>query len=153
MINIRKNIFETNSSSSHSLTIIPNDIYEKWRNHEITIRFEDSDIDIGGGDDGFLQTWGNFFVHQDKIVTCDISETKNKNLEILKPYLSLNISGKLKKSIEDYKINGIITPPLFIEDLYLTPEEYKESLEYDDVDSPFLYKGGGVVVIGTYYRS
>ena len=34
---IRNNIFETNSSSTHSLVIMSKDEYNKWQNHEVTI--------------------------------------------------------------------------------------------------------------------
>ena len=36
MIQIRQNIFETNSSSVHTMTITDNDTYERWINGEIT---------------------------------------------------------------------------------------------------------------------
>ena len=35
MIQIRQNIFETNSSSTHSLTICREDEFDKWKNGEI----------------------------------------------------------------------------------------------------------------------
>lgn len=34
---IRNNIFETNSSSTHSLVIMSKEDYNKWQNHEVTI--------------------------------------------------------------------------------------------------------------------
>lgn len=153
MINIRKNIFETNSSSNHNLTIIKDSIYNEWRNHEVVLKIKyryNSKLDEG---DGLFGTWGNFFLEQGNYDYVSIDQQKTKNLEILEPYLSLVITDKFRKCIEEYKLNGKITPPLFIEDLYLTPEEYKESLNYIDCDSPFFYQGNGVVVIGHYSRS
>lgn len=41
MIQIRQNIFETNSSSVHTLTITDNDTYEKWLNKELLYIDED----------------------------------------------------------------------------------------------------------------
>lgn len=35
MINIRKGVFETNSSSVHTITICPKDDYDKWTNGEV----------------------------------------------------------------------------------------------------------------------
>lgn len=35
MIQVRNNIFETNSSSVHSITICPEDEFEKWKNGEL----------------------------------------------------------------------------------------------------------------------
>jgi len=41
MIQIRQNIFETNSSSIHTLTVTDNDTYEKWINGELLYIDED----------------------------------------------------------------------------------------------------------------
>ena len=35
MENIRRSVFETNSSSTHSLTMCTSDMYEKWKNKEV----------------------------------------------------------------------------------------------------------------------
>ena len=35
MIQVRNNIFETNSSSVHSITLCPEDKFEKWKNGEL----------------------------------------------------------------------------------------------------------------------
>jgi hypothetical protein len=154
MINVRRNIFETNSSSNHNLTIIKDEVYDKWRNHEIAIKIEyeyDSDLDRG---DGLFGTWGNFFLEQGHYEIVDIKNQKEENIKILDPYCNNpQVSDKLKDAINCYRKTGKITPPLFIEDLYLTPEEYKESLYHDDCLSPFFYRSEGVVVIGHYSRS
>jgi len=41
MIQIRQNIFETNSSSIHTMTITDNDTYERWINGELLYIDED----------------------------------------------------------------------------------------------------------------
>lgn len=155
MINIRSGIFETNSSSNHNLTIIKDEIYRRWKNHEIVLKIDyeyDTVLDIGDG--GLFRTWGNFFLEQGKYTVADIGDQREKNLEILKIYLDIpDVSQKLKDSILKYEKTGELSSNLFIENLYLTPEEYIESLEHDDCQSPFLYKGEDVVVIGHYYRS
>lgn len=35
MIQIRRGVFETNSSSTHSITMCTNDTYERWKNGEL----------------------------------------------------------------------------------------------------------------------
>lgn len=155
MINVRRNIFETNSSSNHNLTIIKDEVYDRWKNHEIAIKIDyhyDSDLDRG--DNGLFATWGNFFLEQGHYDIVDIREQKLENIKILDSYCSNpQVSSKLKDAINCYKKTGKITSPLFIEDLYLTPEEYEESLQHDDCQSPFFYRSEGVVVIGHYSRS
>ena len=41
MIKIRQNVFETNSSSIHTMTITDNDTYEKWINKKLLYIDED----------------------------------------------------------------------------------------------------------------
>lgn len=166
MITIRRSVFETNSSSTHTLTIISNDTYQRWRDHEIVIKFVDvgEDLDLDSGDNGFLGTWGNFFLHQEKAEIADISAQRRKNIEALEEalydWVYLNFPEEEQRrylnDLGNYKVNGEIGYALYEfagDRLYLTPEEYKKSLNFDDCDSPFLYQDLGVVVIGHYFRS
>lgn len=53
MLQVRRNIFETNSSSTHCLTIMPRDMYDDWRNEQIAVSIqyiyntEDKDKNFG----------------------------------------------------------------------------------------------------------
>ena len=166
MINLRRNIFETNSSSNHNLTIIPDGTYKRWRNHEITLKISyEYDPELDKGDNGFLGTWGNFFLEKGDVKISDISNTREKNIKSLEKVLydwvyqhySEEVQKEYLADMEEYAVSGKIGKNLYkyagADNLFLTPEEYKESLEYIDCQSPFLYKGSGVVVIGHYYRS
>ena len=82
MKQIRQGLFETNSSSEHSLSIMKEADYEAWKNDEIAVMFnfdEDSDSD-GGDSDGFLSTWGEFqcTFFKDKYMP-DPEETRRKH--------------------------------------------------------------------------
>lgn len=155
MINIRNGVYETNSSSNHSLTLINNETYEKWRNHEIVLRikYEWKD-ELDQGDRGLFETWGNFFCDRGTYEVAGIIEQTSKNLEILQPYLKISeVSDKCKEAIKKYKETGELDMGLCkLEDLYLTPEEYYEYLEHTDCESPFIYKGEGTVALGHYFR-
>lgn len=156
MINIRNGVYETNSSSNHSLTLINNEIYEKWRNHEIVLKIEyEWGEKLDQGDRGLFGTWGNFFCDRGSYEVAGIVEQVSKNMEILSPYLNdPQVSDKLKRLIIKYKETGDTNLILnSVEDLFLTPEEYYESLKLGDCQSPFIYKGDGVVAIGHYYWS
>ena len=167
MINVRRNIFETNSSSNHNLTIIPDDTYKRWRNHEITLKISYGygyDPELDEGDNGFLGTWGNFLLKQGNIEISDISNTREKNIKSLEKVLYDWVYPNFKEAqknyladLEEYKVSGKIGEYLHrfagTDNLFLTPEEYEELLAYTDCQSPFLYQGSGVVVIGYYYRS
>ena len=54
MKQIRRNVFETNSSSVHSITMCLEDIYDKWVNDEVY--FYDSTYKLPKGRDKFF-TW------------------------------------------------------------------------------------------------
>lgn len=54
MKQIRRNVFETNSSSVHSITMCLEDIYDKWMNEEVY--FYDSHYKLPEGRDQFF-TW------------------------------------------------------------------------------------------------
>ena len=54
MKQIRRNVFETNSSSVHSITMCLEDIYDKWVNDEVY--FYDSTYKLSEGRDKFF-TW------------------------------------------------------------------------------------------------
>lgn len=54
MKQIRRNVFETNSSSVHSITMCLEDIYDKWINDEVY--FYDSTYKLPEGRDQFF-TW------------------------------------------------------------------------------------------------
>lgn len=47
MIQVRNNVFETNSSSVHSITICPEDEFKKWKNGELLFdRYNDELISL-----------------------------------------------------------------------------------------------------------
>lgn len=164
MINVRSGIFETNSSSTHSLCIIKNDLYKKWRNHEIVVKIEYNwSPENDKGDNGLFGTWGNFFCERGKLDWIPIEEQHEKNIEILTEYISKEVykyytgeelNNKLRvveEYFEDKNLAKLFQGVLI--DLYCTPEEYLESLRCGDCDSPFIYKGDEVVVLGHYCRT
>lgn len=171
MKNIRIGIFETNSSSEHTLSIIKENLYDRWKNHEIVLKKQDIDIDnnyeenyekLQEGDSGLFRTWGNFFLDQINFDIADIRDQKDKNIKLLEEALNSWVTPQYfsedkiisyKKALERYKLSGILEPELYKCSLYMTPEEYYEFLKHSDCDSPFFYKGEGVVVLGHYFRS
>lgn len=64
MISIRRNVFETNSSSTHSMTICTKNEYEQWKNGELLFdRYRDELVkpeDIKEKDDYRYQTYESY---------------------------------------------------------------------------------------------
>ena len=170
MKTVRNSVFETNSSSCHSLSIIKEEIYEQWKRGGVVLGidlddFEDSDDldEREGGDkeDGYLECWGNFSSYLDYVSIVPKEEQLEKNLELLKRWAEFEeeylkeYCPNYEELISDYTRTGVFTEEMYrrFPRLYYTREEYYKSLHYDDCESPFLHKGEGVVVIGHYYHS
>ena len=163
MKQIRRGLFETNSSSEHSLSIMREDVYEAWKNDEIAVMFKfDEDDDIDGGDsDGFLSTWGNFSTYSLKISTCPIQKKLEENMKILRDWIKeVEKDGgwwisNYKALIDEYERTEVFTDEMYkiFPYLYYSREEYKEMLLRGNCESPFFYRGEGVVVIGHYFHS
>lgn len=165
MKQIRQGLFETNSSSEHSLSIMKEADYEAWKNDEIAVMFNfDDDFDDDGGDsDGFLSTWGNFSTHSLKVSTCPIQKKLEENMKILRDWVKEEEDGgwiskshpNFKALVDEYERTGVFTDEMYkiFPYLYYSREEYREMLLRDDCESPFFYRGEGVVVIGHYFHS
>lgn len=161
----RRGLFETNSSSEHSLSIMKEADYEAWKNDRVAVMFSfDDDLDDDGGDsDGYLSTWGNFSTHSLKVSTCPIQKKLEENMKILRDWVKEEEKGgwiskshpNFKALVEEYEKTEVFTDEMYkiFPYLYYSREEYKEMLLRDDCESPFFYRGEGVVVIGHYYHS
>ena len=165
MKQIRQGLFETNSSSEHSLSIMKEADYEDWKNDEVAVMFNfDDDFDSDGGDtDGYLSTWGNFSTHSLKVSTCPIQKKLEENMKILRDWVKEAEEDEwipmrypnFKALVDEYEKTGVFTDEMYkiFPNLYYSREEYKEMLLRDDCESPFFYRGEGVVVIGHYFHS
>lgn len=158
MKQIRINVFETNSSSCHSLMLMSREDYEKWIDHKIVVRFVyNENSQITG-----LKEWGNHDVHGYDYLTENIkhqiSATVNHLLEIgLKPEDYYYEDSELKRKINDIlaseKIDNEALDFFCLEDLYLTPEEFKRSITKYDCAFLFSKYDNDLVLIGKYYHS
>lgn len=165
MKQIRQGLFETNSSSEHSLSIMKEADYEAWKNDEIAVMFNfDDDFDIDRGDsDGYLSPWGNFSTYSLKISMCPIQKKLEENMKILRDWVKEEEADgwisqshpNFKALVDKYEKTGVFTDEMYkiFPYLYYSREEYKEMLLRNDCDSPFFYRGEGVVVIGHYFHS
>ena len=122
-IQIRRNVFETNSSNEHSLTVMNNEKFKLWKEGKILARVKThSESD---------NTWGNFWSY---LYTLEFS----KDLESAKKDNEIQVEIIKKRSIdnlESYKQRCLnykkkITTPLSDEDLKKLSVE--ERAEYND---------------------
>lgn len=162
MKQIRCGLFETNSSSVHSIILMTKKDYEDWINHKIAVRFiDDYDEQTWGrtAEVPGLEEWGNSSVigyNYDKVsmeeridATIDVIE---KNLDD-EEYPGLEEALKIIKTTNAKNLPESILKYGGFELLYLTPEEFKEAITSSDCT--FLFSGydNDLVLIGNYYHS
>lgn len=171
-VKIRKGVFETNSSSEHSLSIVKKSNYDQWKNGTLYARRSPNITE-------YNETWGNFWSEQ-YYWTFDMlskEEADKKNITIFKMYIKASIKDVNKivdkhegsndiESVKKWadaqiaKYNAMTyesfkpVEKLYI-NMWITYEEYQQSLEQDDCHSPFVHvnETEDVVVFGKYFHS
>ena len=162
----RTKLFETNSSSCNTLSIINLELYNKWKNNEVAIKFVDEDVyeaRKGDPETGYMKTWGNFSAYQEYPESIPSDEKVLINTKILKTLYDegefnwSTFKDAIHSAILEYEKTGVFSEHLKKHvspcDVYLSQEEYKEFLKYDECESPYLYFGDGIAVLGHYYHS
>jgi len=163
MKQIRYGLFETNSSSVHSITLLTKKDYEDWISHKIAIKFtldfdeeKSAEPPYNGraGEISGFEEWGNHSVdayYYDKVDIEDrvlasigslIIESRNfEEGNFISPYI--------QELIKTEKISSEVLSKLDY-CLYLTPEEYKETN-----NNPQFFSGYNdeLVLIGYYCRT
>ena len=160
MKQIRYGLFETNSSSVHSITLLTKKDYEDWISHKIAIKLT-SDFDeetwrrnneIPG-----LEEWGNNSVECYNYEKVDMENRITATKELLKKQLDKEeYSGvDLEQEIINIEETGKISDEVLddYELCFLTPEEFKKAMT--KYDCGFLFSGysNELVLIGKYYHT
>lgn len=173
---VRNSIFETNSSSEHSLVLMNRENYRKWKNGDLLARVKEH------SEDG--NTWGNFWSYmyeleftednssaamENAILLQKIVDERVKSLELYKKgfdnrdkdydcytfdethYNSETAKWK-NMGLDLYKENE-----MSIDDgMWMTYDEFYNSyIRNNDCDSPFEHDSTeqGIHIIGNYYHS
>ena len=167
-IQIRKGVFETNSSSEHTISIVKKSDFDKWKNGELYAQRLTKVTE-------YEKTWGNFWSEQNywsfmklkkedvdainaeilgKHIARRIDELKHyaerDKRETAKQYVEEEIA---KESSKTYETIGNVDK-LYLH-MWITYEEYMDALRNDDCYSPFEHtdKINNVVVFGKYFHS
>lgn len=165
---IRKSVFETNSSSEHSLSIVKKSNFDLWKSGKQYARRV-------AGCSEFKETWGNFWSEQYywafDVITKEEVEKRNREIfdenlknevERAKIYISQASGEQSKKWAQDHLKdleNSSYEKCSLLDKLYdhmwITYDEYIEALRHDDCYSPFehINETEDVVVFGKYFHS
>ena len=125
-ITIRRGVFETNSSSSHSLSILHHDDFEKWRN----------------GDDGILLDYEN-----DRLISREDAIENAKELLSAQPYYQKVVWDPKDEEYNQRKIADILRDC----DYYTYNQFECRNSEGEEFEYEFTTRSGDkIVVFGCY---
>ena len=168
-IQIRQGVFETNSSSEHSISVVRESDWNGWTSGKLVAR--------ENGSTKCEDCWGNFWSDLDKWEFTEPSQqTSEENLKIIRTWIEKeisNINEWCKFPNYDQKDNKCWEKRLnelsvwwenpdrmdnytkFIIGCWITFEEYVNGLEIGDCYSPFHHSVPDldVHVFGTYFHS
>ena len=149
MINIRHNIFETNSSSTHSITMCSEDEYTNWKKGLLWYCPETSEFYNEVERLNFLKLSVlrqrceyNYSVKPRTITYKTFTLPENMKLnEFLMPFLDDVSNNEAEEYAED--TSSFEIP--------LTFDQYTDMLEYEDFESEYITKSGEKVIAFGYY--
>lgn len=144
MINIRTNVFETNSSSVHSLTLCSEDDFTKWQDGKLLYVYERyMDITEAGKNLDFVKTSGIKMMYVNKdFVTPEEAAILDKNYPY--PELVLDSWGYYNLEFEDE--NGEIQYRNF-----LTYKEFFDTFDnFEYFEEQQTIEGKEIVAFGYY---
>lgn len=139
MIQIRDNVFETNSSSTHSLTIAPKSVYDEWVDDENIFYYPD----------------GNTFVTRDEAIDSvrkiDADCVNSSWYNPLDNYYWKNDieDGIAYKNIDD--VPDEFVAPYLAYNGYYTYKMYDADYEYEHFHQTYTTENGDKVVAFGYY--
>ena len=84
MKQMRRNVFETNSSSTHSITMCSKDEYERWKNGEL-----------------YFNRWGDEFKTRDELITMFKTSTYRYSSELRYPNVDWNNPDEVDEIFRD----------------------------------------------------
>lgn len=168
-VQIRQGVFETNSSSEHSVSVVPEDDWMTWTSGKSVARIKRSTEGAG--------CWGNFWSNLDEWeFTTPGPGTKKENENILRTWIDKEIS-EIKQWCIDPEYDGgydeywknridelsrwqmdmqeVDNHTRFFTGCWVTFEEYMDALRNGDCYSPFEHSvpEQKVHIFGTYFHS
>lgn len=182
-INIRRGLFETNSSSEHSITIMNNDMFKEWKDGKVLARVKTINEDN--------HCWGNFWsILYTLEFTDNIKKAREENEVRFKKYIEDDLKrldewkeqclnhkptgddyednhlykfdegyyNTMKKKYNSYTYEKDCSKVFGLTDghMWMTYEEYwNDFIVNGDCYSPFQHedKENNVYIIGKYYHS
>lgn len=94
MKQIRQNVFETNSSSTHSLTIVALEDFEKWKNGELLYdRWNDKFVEVPSNEEEVDEDFETYSSWENKDMETFEQHYKTKNGDQIVAFGSFGFDG------------------------------------------------------------
>ena len=133
MISVRRGVFETNSSSTHSLTMCSEDEYNKWKKGEL-----------------LFHKWNNEFKTKEQILE-DAKKTREEYLEKQKNGETLyHFEEEYIKAKTDEELMKLVYDEEDQEDWY-TYDKYWDSIDLETYEDEYTTESGEKVIAFGYY--
>ena len=155
MEQIRRNVFETNSSSTHSITICSKDEFQKWKNGELFYYECNNEFVDADRRNEIIRKW----ILEDKINTNWKEKTitfkgetvsfegyNDREEKIKKFYTTENLSEITQEEIDEFLEEEF--------DIYETPcsyDEYFENIRYETYETKHTTAKGEEIIAFGYY--
>lgn len=155
MQTVRKEVFETNSSSTHSITMCTKDEYERWKkgelyyfdNEERFLTKEERDIILKEMVlyENIDNDWSNNTISYKGITKSYIDSDDRAN--IIKSFFTPEEIA----SVTDEQIEKMLDECYDLREIPCTYDEYWDNLEYETYETSYITKSGEEVVAFGYY--
>ena len=130
MISVRRNIFETNSSSTHSITMCSEDEYDKWKNGEL-----------------LYERWEETFYAKEQIIEI-AKEKKNK-------YLKEKEEGKTIHHYQEEYLDAVNEEELYEVECnngdYYEYNKFWDDIDYETFATEYTTEKGEKIIAFGYY--
>ena len=139
MIQIRDNVFETNSSSTHSLTIAPKSVYEEWVNE---------------GDVLYSRQYGKFVTRDEAIDAVREIDKSYANSSWYNPLDSYYWRNNIDDGIQYNNIDDVpdeFVAPYLRFNGYYTYKMYNDDYDYEHFYDEYTTESGDNIVVFGYY--
>lgn len=124
MKTIRRSVFETNSSSTHSITIVSKKDYENWEKE-------------------------NLFINTDSWAS--LSENKNKTFVTKEEAIEILTNSKYPPDEDLNSLNEEDFLEVLRDNGFKTKERYDDEMEYEKFEKEYTSESGDIIVAFGYY--
>lgn len=139
MLQIRDNVFETNSSSTHSLTIVPKSQFDEWCNNKVILFYKEENL---------------FVTYDEAVDSVRKIDAEYADSPWYNPLDSYYWKNGIDNGIEYKRIDDVpdeLVLPYLAYNGYYTYDMYDDDYEYEHFTQHYTTESGDEIVAFGYY--